>query len=172
VTHPSFVPFLDSALQYLRPQPQLNQTLEPAQVWLAQIPPETPATVVVLRDMKGTELSRAPVDSERHRATLRAPDDPGLYVLTYDADPKVQQMLAVNPSLKESDLHYVAGSPSVLKDWTLPASENQPQQIAQTAVLPARTLAAQQSLWWKLLLVGSLALLIEMVWLGGRRQNA
>jgi len=170
VVHPSFVPFLDSALQYLRPQVQLNQTLEPGNIWLVQIPAGTLATIVVLRDAQGKELSHAPIDKNLHRATLRAPDDPGIYGLTYDAETEIRQMLAVNPSLKESDLHYLAGTPDVLSAWTLSSSMPIPEHAAVVS-LPPSELAAQQILWWKLLLIGSLALLIEMVSLGRRRQT-
>jgi hypothetical protein len=86
VVQPSFVPFLDSALQYLRPQVPLNQSLEPGQVWLAQLPPQASASMAILRDTKGAELAQATVDTARHRALLRAPAAPGLYHLTYDAD--------------------------------------------------------------------------------------
>jgi hypothetical protein len=169
VVHPSFVPFLDSALQYLRPQPPLNQSMEPGEIWLAQFPPGTHANVAVLRDAKGNELARANIDHDLHRATLRAPDDPGIYLLTYDADSKVQQMLSVNPSLKESDLRYVTGTPDTLKAWTLSQAQIAPVQTA-AAMLPANTLAAQQTWWWKLLLAASLALFSEMAWLTRKGQ--
>jgi hypothetical protein len=162
VIHPSFVPFLDAALQYLRPVPQLSSTLEPGEIWLTQLPPGRQARIAFLRDMHGAELAHAPVDQEHRRATLRAPGSPGVYALTYDADPAVQQMLSVNPSLKESDLRYLTGPPDVLKAWTLAKPATAP---AITAVLPAATLGAQQILWWELLLAGSLALFVEMVWL-------
>jgi hypothetical protein len=169
VVHPSFVPFLDSALQYLRPQPQLNQSMEPGEIWLAQLPPSTHANVAVLRDAKGNELARANIDHNLQRATLRAPDDPGIYLLTYDADSKVQQMLSVNPSLKESALRYLNGTPDTLKAWTLSQAQAAPVQ-AEAGMLPADLLAARQTWWWKMLLLGSLALFIEMTWLTGRRQ--
>ena len=169
VVHPSFVPFLDSALQYLRPQPQLVQTLEPGNVWLAQLPPDDHATTAVLRDLTGKELTSAPIDSDHHRVTLLAPENPGIYALTYDADPKVRQMLAVNPSLKESDLRYLNGTPDVLKAWTLTSPALASSETA--TVLPATAQAARQIVWWELLLVGSLALLIEMAWLAQPKQS-
>jgi hypothetical protein len=171
VLHPSFVPFLDSALQYLRPQPHLSQTLEPGEIWLAELPFGSLVTTATLRDASGKPLAQVPIDKELHRATLRAPDSPGVYALTYDDDPTLRQMLSVNPSLKESDLRYLAGgAPDVLKAWTLakapPAPANEPG-----AILPAAALAAQQILWWKLLLAGSIALIIEMVWQALRGQR-
>jgi hypothetical protein len=171
VVHPSFVPFLDAALQFLRPQPQLNQTLEPGEIWLAQLPFDSAVTSATLRDFSGKPLYQVPIQQELHRVTLHAPDDPGVYSLTYDTDPTVQQMLAVNPSLKESDLRYLAGTPDVLKAWTLTAAPPAPAS-EPGAVLPIAAQAAQQTLWWTLLLAGSLALVIEMLWQSRRGQSA
>ena len=171
VVHPSFVPFLDAALQYLRPQPQLSQTLEPGEIWLAQLPADSTYSIATLRDAASKQLAQMPIDKELHRVTLRAPDSPGIYLLTYDADPGIQQMLAVNPSLKESDLRYLADAPDVLKAWTLAAAPPPPAN-EPGAVLPAVSQAAQQILWWKLLLAGSLVLVIEMLWQGRRGQTA
>ena len=170
VVHPSFVPFLDSALQYLRPQPPLNQSLEPGQIWIAQLPPQAKVTTAILRDANGTELARAAVDQDRHRAILPAPADPGIYPLSYDADPAVQQMLSVNPPLMESDLHYLQGTPDALVAWTLRGSQVRAEQVA--AVVPARLLATRQDLWWKWMIMGFLALAVETAWTTGRRLKA
>ena len=160
VVHPTFVPFLDSALEYLRPQPSLNATLEPGEMWAARIPAEKSVKTAILRS-EGKEVARATVTPE-HLATLRAPDPAGLYTLTYDDDPAVQQMLAVNPSSLESILRYAQADPDMLKAWTLatppPASEH-PAGGAN----PSISLAAQQILWWKFLLAGFAVLLLEMV---------
>jgi hypothetical protein len=170
VVHPSFVPFLDSALQYLRPQPQLSQTLEPGQVWVAQLPPDDHPPTAVLRDLTGKELARTAVDPDHHRATFPAPDQPGVYSLTYDADPRIRQMLAVNPSLKESDLNYLNGTPPVLKAWTL--SSSQPAPVQASAVLLATAQASQQIVWWGLLLVAALALFAETLWAAQSRRTS
>ena len=171
VVHPSFVPFLDSALQYLRPQAPLNQSLEPGQMWVAQLPSQVSAVTAILRNAGGTELDQVPVDAQRHRAILHAPAEPGIYELSYDADPDVQQMLSVNPPLRESDLQYVKGTPEVLAAWTLSAGRARPDRAA-SAVLPARVLATQQNLWWKWMMLGSLALLVEMAWVASRGSKA
>ncbi len=167
VVHPSFVPFLDSALEYLRPQPNLNATLEPGEIWLAPIPSDRDAKTAILR-ADGKEVARAGITPE-HRATLRAPGQPGLYTLTYDDDPAVRQMLAVNPSLLESELHYAQSDPDLLKAWTL-STQVQPKAQPASAFLPSASLAAQQILWWKLLLAGFALLFLEMVLLVRRGQ--
>ncbi|HEX4141311.1 MAG TPA: BatA and WFA domain-containing protein, partial [Candidatus Methylacidiphilales bacterium] len=138
VIHPSFVPFLDSALQYLRPQVPLNDTLEPGEIWLAQIPAELAVkTVVLSRD--GKEVVRTAVNAD-HRALLRVPDEPGIYGLSYDQSPEVRQMLSVNPSERESELTYFTSAPDILKAWTL---NDEKKPAAQAALaLPASLTAA------------------------------
>ena len=159
VVHPTFVPFLDSALEYLRPQPSLNATLEPGEMWAARIPSDKNVKIAILR-MDGKEVARATVTPE-HRVTVRAPDLPGLYTLTYDDDPAVQQMLAVNPSSLESILRYAQAEPEMLQAWTLATPP--PHETPAEAAGPSLSLAAQQILWWKFLLAGFTLLLLEMV---------
>lgn len=160
VIDPSFVPFLDSALQYLRPQAPLNDTLEPGEIWLAQLPPDATVKTVVL-SAGGKEFGRAPVNAD-HRALVRVPEEPGLYGLSYDQDPAVRQMLAVNPSEKESDLTYFTATPDILKAWTL--SDTRKPATPAAAVIPASLATASgSSLWWLLVLSGLAALFFEMI---------
>ena len=160
VIHPSFVPFLDSALQYLRPQEPLNDTLEPGEIWLAQIPAELGVKTVVL-SADGKEVERAPVNAD-HRALVRVPDQPGIYGLSYDQAPDVRQMLAVNPSERESELTYFTATPDILKAWTQNDVKKPASQVAQ--MLPASLAAASNaSLWWLLVLSGVAALVFEMI---------
>jgi hypothetical protein len=168
VIHPSFVPFLDSALQYLRPQSTLNATLEPGEIWLAQLPADLSVKTVVL-SAEGKEIDRAEVTAD-HRAVLHVPEQPGLYGLSYDKDPAIRQMLAVNPSEKESDLTYFTTEPDILKAWTLSA----PKKAAHPAapLVPASTATASNAnLWWLLVLSGVTALFIEMIVLHWRGQS-
>lgn len=167
VVHPSFVPFMDSALDSLRPQPTLNATLEPGETWLVRIQAEKNPLVAVLH-FDGKEVARAQV-TPQHRATFRAPDQPGLYSLTYDGDPAVQQMLAVNAPLLESDLRYIQSPPDLLKAWTLSDAPKKNESSAPI-VSSSMTDALQQILWWKLLLAGVAALFLEMLILALRRE--
>ena len=63
------------------------------------------------------------VDAD-HRALIRTPDQPGLYTLSYDKDPAIQQVLAVNPPAKESELTYLQAEPDIIKAWTLSKPED------------------------------------------------
>jgi hypothetical protein len=160
VIDPSFVPFLDSALQYLRPQAPLNATLEPGEIWLAQIPRDVSARTVVL-SAGGKEIAHAPVNADHH-ALVRAPEQPGIYPLSYDQDPAVRQMLAVNPSERESELTYFTTAPDILKAWTLQREKKPGPQDA--AVVPASLAsAASAGTWWLLVLSGLAALVSEMI---------
>ena len=166
VIHPSFVPFLDSALQYLRPQSTLNATLEPGEVWLAQLPADLSVKTVAL-SADGKEIERVPVNPDR-RAVLHVPEQPGLYGLSYDKDPAIRQMLAVNPSEKESDLTFFTAEPEILKAWTLSA----PQAVKPAAPIVAASTAgaSNANLWWLLVLSGVAALFLEMMVLHWRGQ--
>lgn len=161
VVHPSFVPFLDSALQYLRPQSTLNATLEPGNVWLAQIAAEREVKTVVLSAADGKVVAQVPVSAD-HRAMVRAPDQPGLYALTYDEDPQIRQMLAVNPPAKESELNYLQSSPDILKAWTLSAPQDAIKSASPAVPLSASK-AASENLWWALVLAGFVTLFLEMI---------
>jgi hypothetical protein len=164
VIHPSFVPFLDSALQYLRPQSTLNASLEPGEVWLVQIPASHDVKKVIL-SAGGKEIQRTDVDAD-HRALIRTPDEPGLYTLSYDQDPAVQQVLAVNPPAKESELTYLQAEPEIIKAWTLSKPEDGNKANAAEAL--ATTRAASENLWWLLVLAGFTALFLEMIVLARR----
>lgn len=167
VIHPSFVPFLDSALQYLRPQSTLNATLEPGEVWLVQVPATREVKTVIL-SANGKEIARADVNSDHH-AILRAPEQPALYALSYDQDPAIQQMLAVNTSAKESELTYLKSEPEMLKVWTLSKPEDSAKPATADVLAYARR-TANENMWWFLVLAGFAALFFEMILTARRAQ--
>jgi hypothetical protein len=167
VMHPSFLPFLDSALQYLRPQPSRSASLEPGDLWVIQTAFDSPAVHAVLRDHEGREIARTTI--ENHRATLNVPPKPGVYILTYDDDAKtVQQMLAVNPSPLESDLRYLQTPPDLLKAWTLSVPARGAASAPSDAVPMDKRVSTE--IIWGLVLATLLALLLEMALLALRRQ--
>ncbi|MCP3963742.1 MAG: hypothetical protein GY719_38390 [bacterium] len=166
---PSFIPFMDLALQYARSATPLETSWRPGELYTLRSPTVTaggagadaeaavPAvSEVVVRGEGGVELRRAPFDSERG-ARFRVPDQPGLYDLTHDDDPAVRAVLAVNPSPKESRLEY-AGEPDALAAWQVATVTDEEAESGADPRLLASLAAAEQRWWWWLLL-GALALL-------------
>ncbi len=165
----SFIPFLDSLLHYTRGLKEMQTAFEPAEIYPMEIPPgdAAPKEVAVRKD--GVPVTRAAVDENR-RAQITIPDTPGVYSITYDADPAVRSMIAVNPPAKESELSYDA-DPAAIKAWQVqdtgdkkkPAPTPVPVEIASQAV------ALRQRFWWMLLCCAAGALCVEMIWLLFRR---
>lgn len=168
--HPTFIPFIDSLLHYARGQKEMQNAYEPGETYAMEIPPgKLPGEIVLRKD--GKPVARAMVDSNR-RVQMPVPEEPGLYAVTYDSDPAVQTVIAVNPSPKESRLSYVMNPPTV-KAWQLPdtgkagiqGSTPAPDAASRAAIL-------RQQLWWWLL-AGAVAMLIaETGWLFFRRVQA
>lgn len=157
--HPTFIPFLDLALQTARAEDPTPSTFEPGETGLVQLPTTTKAREIVLHDDRH-ELARAPV--ELGRAELRMPEQPGLYTLTYDEDSQIEKIFSVNPSPKESQLTCVE-TPEALKIWRV----GKPAASSRVAGSPRRSkigLAGilQQRSWWWMVLGGLLALMFEM----------
>ena len=111
----SFVPFLDSLLLYARGLKEMQTAFEPGEIYAMEIPPgdATPKEVVLRKD--GNPVAHVTVDANR-RAQIPIPDEPGVYSITYDADPAVKTMIAVNPPAKESELTYTP-DPATIKAW-------------------------------------------------------
>ncbi len=100
------------------------------------------------------------------------PDKPGLYTLTYDEGSKVEKILSVNPSPKESELAY-ADSPEALKVWRMntPVTAKKSLVSVSPTALSLRGIL-QQQLWWWMLIGGLLALILEMAVVQGRREHS
>ena len=104
VVHPTFLPFLDQALQSLRPQPALAASLEPGENWLATVPSTGgPVTRLHLRE-GAREVGSCTLDANR-RGQIQMPDAPGNYRVTYDDGKTTEQTVSVNPAPEESELH-------------------------------------------------------------------
>ncbi len=166
--HQSFIPFLDLALQAARADDPMPTTFEPGELANLQFPVTGGPDQVVLR-ANDREESRATV--QQGRARLRMPDRPGVYTLSFDDNDRVQKLLSVNPSPKESELSYVE-TPEALKVWRV----SQPPAPAVASVASPRAhirLAAvlQQRWWWWMVLGSLLALFVETVWAGVKREQ-
>lgn len=166
---PTFLPFLDLTLQHARGGGPAETSVRPGELHAIELPPHRQAREVVVRS-KGAVLGRASVESGR--AQVRVPRLPGLYAVTYDADPAPQQVLAVNPSPKESLLRYVA-APDALRAWQVPATAAAPVDAAPGGAPTSWTATAvEQRLWWWLLVVALALLAVETAWLAARREVA
>jgi hypothetical protein len=161
---PSFIPFLDLALQHARSATPLETSARPGELVVHEVPTDRSVRQVVLR-AEGRELSRAAVDASR-KARLEAPAEPGFYELGYDEDPAVQSLIAVNASPKESVLRY-AKAPAAVAAWTLPTEAT--AAVPDVDPRPGRRRALEQDLWWWLLLAATLCLLVESGLLIARR---
>jgi hypothetical protein len=163
--HPTFIPFLDLALQHARSATAIETSALPGALHTHEVAEGPLPREVVLRG-EGPELLRVPVD-EHGRARLQAPDQPGLYSIGYDGGPEMKGMIAVNPSPKESELSYVS-SPAAVTAWVLPEATP-----AATPPPAAPRAAADASPWpWRLLLGGALLFFAESLTLVARRQAA
>lgn len=163
---PSFIPFLDLALQHARSATPLETSARPGELVVHAVPGDRSARQVVLRQ-DGRELARVEVDAAR-RARFDAPREPGFYEISYDADAGVQSLLAVNPSPKESVLRY-AQEPAAVAAWTLRSEK--PVASPQEGRTSLRR-ALDQDLWWWLLLAAGACLLLESALLLGLRRRA
>jgi hypothetical protein len=154
----TFVPFLDLVLQYARGVKTMQDAFEPGEATVLDVPADK--VVHEVRISSGNKvLARATVDGAHH-AQFRAPAQPGLYDVTYDNDTTVQNVLAVNPPAKESELKF-STDPAALTAWVLPNSKP-----AAAPVLPAKSVssALEQRLWWWALLAGAAALAADVLW--------
>lgn len=153
---PSFLPFLDLALQHARSGTPVETSAEAGGALLHELPPGRTASQLVLR-RDGREIARAAFDATR-RARLQAPGTPGFYTIGYDAAPAVEAMLAVNPSPRESVLRYVQ-EPRALAAWSIASTG--PAAAPPEAGSAAASRAVDQRLWWALLLAAAAAFLLE-----------
>jgi hypothetical protein len=163
---PSFLPFLDIALQHARQGTPVQTSAAPGELVTHVVAPgrALPGELALRRD--GRELLRVPVDKNRS-ARFEAPELPGIYELTYAADPAVQALVAVNPSPKESVLRY-RREPAALKTWTMAAEASDPDR---RAAVPARLTAGDDRLWWWCLAAAAAALALESALLAFDRRR-
>jgi hypothetical protein len=181
--HQTFIPFLDLALQAARAEDSTPTTFEPGELATIHLPatpqaaasssqPQPPAVrQVVLRSETG-ELTHVPV--EQGRAQVRIPDQPGLYTVTFDNADKIEKILSVNPSPRESQLTYVQ-APQTPDNWQLVQSgKTTKAATARNAGTAKMNLAAalQQRFWWWLVVAGVIALMLEMALAESKQRSA
>lgn len=161
----SFVPFLDSLLHYARGLKEMQTAFEPGEIYPMEIPPGDAAPKEVALRKEGNVVTRATVDANRH-AQITVPGEPGVYALTYDSDPAVRSMIAVNVPAKESELSFTA-DPAAIKAWQVQdtGGAKTPAQATASPGFTSQAAALRQRFWWVLLCWAAGALCIEMIWL-------
>ncbi|HEV2394580.1 MAG TPA: BatA and WFA domain-containing protein [Verrucomicrobiae bacterium] len=164
--HPTFIPFLDLALQAARAERASPGVFEPGEVVRLDLPDGASGREAVLLH-EGREVERVRI--EQRRVQLPMPDQPGVYDLRYGAE-GTGRMLCVNPSPKESQLVYAA-PPNALKSWR--SGDKAAGSIGGR--IPggqSMRVILQQRWWWWMLLAALLALAIESALADAKKEAA
>jgi len=166
VVDPTFVSFLDLALQYLRRDSERVAWMEPGAVWrVALAPSEKVRELVLSRD--GKIISKTSIDRV---AQLKLPPEPGIYHLTFDSEKTVQRVAVVNPRPEESELVYLTGNTAPWTRWMLlkDAAPSETSTGSKAAIrLPDES---RQLFWWWLVLSGIAILALETLLLLARNR--
>jgi Aerotolerance regulator N-terminal/von Willebrand factor type A domain len=158
---PSFLPFLDLALQAARSARPERLSFEPGEVAVIR-PPGGKATRQIIVLDGDHELSRAPVRAGQ--AQVRMPERPGLYSLIGDNPRSGKEIFSINPSPKESELTFT-NSPAALKTWEVkPSSGDEGRRRRLSPAAPRLSAILRQRWWWWLLVAGLIGLMAETVW--------
>jgi hypothetical protein len=163
---PTFIPFLDLALQAARAEDPTPTVFEPGEI--AQVPAPPGVSEMVVRN--GTQqLSRVRV--EQGKGQVHLPGQPGIYSLTYDQDSEVQRLLSVNPSPKESELLYVDSRDNVGAWQTERALERTRPEPSTARGKPSLTAILQQRWWWWMVVMALVVLILEVGLAEAKRQT-
>lgn len=161
----SFVPFLDQVLGYVRKRDADHGASRPGE-WRALVMPRDrrPERLVIT----GRDGFRQEVEvGGDELARFRAPTRPGLYEIRFDAAPRLERILAVNPAPEESALEYDA-EPRAIALWT----SGPAPQAQEAEAPPGLPPGADEQIWWHALLVAALALIVlELVMLSLHRER-
>jgi hypothetical protein len=167
--HPTFIPFLDLALRAARAEDAVPNLFEPGEVATLRLSPSEEVREATLSH-EGQVVNRFASDQGQLR--FRVPDQPGLYQLTYDDRSKVERVLAVNTSAKESQLTYVPAL-SLPDTWRLKEDAGSRERRVRATLAQARlSIALQQRVWWWMLLGGLLVAMAETTLAERRREGA
>lgn len=158
--HPTFVPFLDLALQATRPQEKLRTSFEPGEVAMIPIPSAPDAQKISILGKAG-ELSN--VGIVNGHARLHLPDEPGIFTLVFGQSREPRQFVAVNPPSQESELLYVS-STKPLREWSFTGPARQAPQAVASLLDFRYSNTSAQPMWWCMLMLGLMALVIETAW--------
>lgn len=169
--HPTFIPFLDKCLEYLRGQSTSVAGYEPGESVAWELPPGTMAEQITVSridpttgktDSSETDSVRIPVVNLT--ANFLASDRPGHYGIQYSEGDRIDAILDVNPSPLESDLSYEFATTAVAS-WTQPDDgRSLDSDLATDAIQLAESEALQQPYGWYLILAALAAFVTESIY--------
>jgi hypothetical protein len=172
--HPTFIPFLDQVLQYVRGQSTPEHRFEPGESVVWNLPPSTSAETVVIAPLDPAAPDAAPGDGliraeVRDRQTrFQLPARPGHYAVRYGDEPGLAAVLDVNPSAAESVLTYDK-DPAALAAWRDPdaAADASAGRESASEIELTRLEALQQPYGWYLLVAAMIVFLAESLFAAG-----
>lgn len=156
---PTFVPFLDLCLEYLRAKPALQGEFEPGEKCVWSLPDDLAGDQFVLRS-GDRELLRQELPARR--VEFAAPTNPGLYQVSFDGGNTIAHELSVNPNPLESELTY-EDARSAVETWKTSTSTSIAGTLTPSEEL-SRSEIFRQTVWWWLLIGGVLFLGLELIW--------
>lgn len=171
--HPTFVPFLDKCLNYLRPAGEPAELMyQPGEscVWTVAGDPAA--------DPAGDRVTVSPVDPESPVAAISAevvdglakflmPDRPGHYELRYGEGEEAVSIVSVNPPPEESDLRFT-GSPEALAAWQTSDGRQEmpgPSTNHDTDLELSTGEIQRQKIWWWLVVAATVGVMAETLWI-------
>ncbi|MDA7874232.1 VWA domain-containing protein [Rhodopirellula sp.] len=175
--HPTFIPFIDQTLQYVRGESKTETFFQPGESVVWNLPAGTQAKKIVVSPLdpstmgirKGSDPIIADVDDRT--AIFSLPSQPGHFSIRYDLADSTGAILDVNPSPLESELVFESET-TVLDNWrrNLNDTENLPTQTKNNqtnraaAISLSKMEALQQLNWWYILTAAMALLIAETIW--------
>ncbi len=170
--HPTFIPFVDKCLAYVRGHTTTATAYEPGEavVWNLPAGAQASRAVVSLLDpATGLNAEQSPepmrVEVRNGQASFQLPPRAGHYAVRYDDHDRIEAILDINPSPLESDLTFDA-TPAALTAWQYTATSSVvadgPDSQQAGLALTTRE-ALQQQLWWYLLIAAVTAVALETI---------
>ncbi|MGB0761877.1 MAG: BatA domain-containing protein [Rubripirellula sp.] len=174
---PTFIPFLDQTLQYVRGSTTSETFFEPGESVVWELPAGTQADKIVVAPLDPKTLGIAegidPINVEvtDRKASFPLPSQPGHFSIRYGLADAPGAILDVNPSPLESELLYEF-EPRALENWgrstenasNSPSQANVPASDRPTAISLSKMEALQQMNWWYILSAAMALLMVETIW--------
>ncbi len=169
--HPTFIPFLDKCLNFLRSKTVTGAAYEPGESVVFELPGAAEAerlTVSLVDPATSVAVADGPdpleVSVVNRKASFQLPGRAGHYAIRVGNSDELAAVLDVNPSPLESQLTY-EDDPSALRAWKREVPSEAAAAAADGTDLKLTNLEAlQQQYWWYLLVAAAVAFLIETIW--------